>query len=80
LFDSRQIQSGRERRRDAGYTIAHQGRHATIDHVLVSEEFNPASRHAIGEVVDVSYLNQHLIEATPAASDHGQVLVSLRLY
>lgn len=80
LFDCRQIQSGRERRRDAGYTIAHDGRHATIDHVLVSEEFNPASRHAIGEVVDVTYLNQHLIDATPAASDHGQVLVTLRLH
>ncbi|SDF91829.1 MULTISPECIES: endonuclease/exonuclease/phosphatase family protein [unclassified Duganella] len=80
LFDCRQIQSGRERRRDAGYTIAHEGRHATIDHVLVSEEFNPASHHAIGEVVDVTYLNQHLIDATPAASDHGQVLATLRLY
>ncbi|QJD89732.1 endonuclease/exonuclease/phosphatase family protein [Duganella dendranthematis] len=80
LFDSRQIQSGRERRRDSGYTIAHDGRHATIDHVLVSEEFNPASRHAIGEVAEVTYLNEHLALATPAASDHGQVLVSLRLY
>ncbi|MBV7537448.1 endonuclease/exonuclease/phosphatase family protein [Duganella sp. sic0402] len=79
LFDCRQIQSGRERRRDAGYTIAHDGRHATIDHVLVSEEFHPASRHAIGEVVDVAYLNQHLVDSTPAASDHGQVLVTLRL-
>ena len=80
LFDSRQIQSGRERRRDSGYTIAHEGRHATIDHVLVSEEFHPASRHAIGEVAEVTYLNEHLALATPAASDHGQVLVSLRLY
>ena len=25
----------------------------TIDHVLVSEEFNPASRYAVGEVLDV---------------------------
>ncbi len=80
LFDSRQIQAGRERRRDSGYTIAHDGRHATIDHVLVSEEFHPASRHAIGEVAQVSYFNEHLAQATPAASDHGQVLVTLRLY
>jgi predicted extracellular nuclease len=80
LFDSRQIQSGRERRRDSAYTIAHDGRHATIDHVLVSEEFHPGSRHAIGEVTDVTYLNEHLQDATPAASDHGQVLVRLRLY
>ena len=52
----------------------------TIDHVLVSEEFNPASRHAIGVVLDVNYLNDHLLQERPEASDHGQVLVRIRLY
>jgi endonuclease/exonuclease/phosphatase family metal-dependent hydrolase len=52
----------------------------TIDHVLVSEEFNPASRGAVGEVLDVTYLNDHLLQDKPEASDHGQVLVRLRLY
>ncbi|MYM30192.1 endonuclease/exonuclease/phosphatase family protein [Duganella sp. CY15W] len=80
LFDSRQLQAGRESHRDGGYTIAHEGRYATIDHVLVSEEFHPASRHAMGEVLEVSYLNQHLMQEKPEASDHGQVLVRLRLY
>jgi hypothetical protein len=46
----------------------------------VSEEFNPASRHAIGEVLDVSYLNDHLLQDRPEASDHGQVVARLRLY
>ncbi|MRW92652.1 endonuclease/exonuclease/phosphatase family protein [Duganella sp. FT80W] len=80
LFDCRQIQLGRDTPRDGGYTISHDGRYATIDHVLVSEEFHRGSRHAVGEVLDVSYLNQHLREARPEASDHGQVLVRLRLY
>ncbi|MTV40161.1 endonuclease/exonuclease/phosphatase family protein [Duganella radicis] len=80
LFDCRHLQSGQEQRGDGGYTITHEGRHATIDHVLVSEEFHPASRHVLGEVVQVSYLNQHLQPQQPEASDHGQVLVRLRLH
>lgn len=79
LFDCRQLQQRRDLLRDGGYTISHDGRQATIDHVLVSEEFHPASRHAIGQVLEVSYLNRHLQEALPEASDHGQVLVRLGL-
>jgi predicted extracellular nuclease len=80
LFDSRQIQSGRDGQRDGGYTITHEGHIMTIDHVLVSEEFHPASSSAVGEVLQVSYLNSHLQPQLPQASDHGQVLVRLRLY
>jgi predicted extracellular nuclease len=80
LFDCRHLQSGREQRGDGGYTITHEGRHATIDHVLVSEEFHPGSRHQLGEVVNVSYLNGHLQPQQPDASDHGQVLVRLRMF
>ncbi|WP_241151000.1 hypothetical protein, partial [Pseudomonas viridiflava] len=58
----------------------HEGHYTTIDHVLVSEEFNPASPNAVGEVLDVTYLNDHLLQDKPEASDHGQVLVRLRLY
>lgn len=79
LFDSNQIQEGRERLRHVGYTILHEGQYMTIDHVLVSEEFHPGSPHAQGRVLDVSYLNDHLLQDRPAASDHGQVLVRLRL-
>jgi predicted extracellular nuclease len=80
LFDCNQIQAGRDQLRNVGYTIVHEGHYMTIDHVLVSEEFNPASRHAVGEVLDVTYLNDHLLQEKPEASDHGQVLVRLRLY
>jgi endonuclease/exonuclease/phosphatase family metal-dependent hydrolase len=58
----------------------HEGRYTTIDHILVSEEFNAALPNAIGEVVDVIYLNDHLDLALPEASDHGQVLARIRLF
>jgi endonuclease/exonuclease/phosphatase family metal-dependent hydrolase len=80
LFDSKQIQQRQDDLRYLGYTNIHEGHTMTIDHVLVSEEFNPASRHAIGEVLDVNYLNDHLLQERPEASDHGQVLVRIRLY
>jgi len=80
MFDCNQIQLGRDALRQVGYTNIHEGHHMTIDHVLVSEEFNPASRYAVGEVLDVTYLNDHLLQDKPEASDHGQVLVRLRLY
>ncbi|MFM2088511.1 MAG: hypothetical protein RLZZ237_3380, partial [Pseudomonadota bacterium] len=49
------------------------------DHILVSEHFHPASPRAIGLVLDVVYLNDHLLQALPQASDHGQVLVRIKL-
>lgn len=80
MFDSNQIQQRQDQARHTGYTSTHEGRYSTIDHVLVSEEFNPASRYAIGEVLEVTYLNDHLRQQRPESSDHGQVLVRLRLY
>jgi predicted extracellular nuclease len=80
LFDCNQIQIGRDQLRNVGYTNIHEGHYMTIDHVLVSEEFNPASRNAVGEVLDVTYLNDHLLQDRPEASDHGQVLVRVRLF
>ncbi len=80
MFDCNQIQLGRDTLRQVGYTNIHEGHYMTIDHVLVSEEFNPASRYAVGEVLEVTYLNDHLLQDKPEASDHGQVLVRLRLY
>ncbi len=87
LFDSNRIRRSRHEERPAGprdagvnYTTVHEGHYSTIDHVLVSEEFNGVSPRAIGEVLDVSYFNEHLGTARPEASDHGQVLVRLGLY
>lgn len=80
LFESFRIQSRRDALRDVGYTHMHDGSYETIDHILVSEEFNPASRAAIGEVVEVMYLNDHMIFKQAHASDHGQVLVRILLH
>ncbi len=80
LFESYRIQSRRDPLRDVGYTHIHDGNYETIDHILVSEEFNPASRAAIGEVVEVMYLNDHMIFRQPHASDHGLVLVRILLH
>ncbi|MBC7858952.1 MAG: endonuclease/exonuclease/phosphatase family protein, partial [Burkholderiaceae bacterium] len=80
LFDSRRIQRLPECERAPGETIWHDGHGMTIDHILVSEEFNPASSRAIGEVLEVRYLNEHVRQAPPEASDHGQVLARIGLY
>ncbi|MEO7494153.1 MAG: endonuclease/exonuclease/phosphatase family protein [Massilia sp.] len=80
LFDSYQLQRRQDHLRHVGFSSLHDGQYTTIDHILVSEEFNPALPNAIGEVVDVVYLNDHLVLGLPEASDHGQVLARIRLY
>ncbi|CAN7555024.1 endonuclease/exonuclease/phosphatase family protein [Pseudoduganella sp. LjRoot289] len=79
MFDCAQIQLRQDHLRHVGYTTVHEGQYSTIDHVLVSEEFHPGSPRAIGEVLDVTYMNDHLSQQRPETSDHGQVLVRLRL-
>lgn len=80
---------------DGVFTILHGGEPERIDHVLVSEEFVPQSRHALGYVERVEVLNDHLLErrrgrAPMAAaqdgpdlgrilSDHAAVCVSIVL-
>jgi predicted extracellular nuclease len=80
LFDGYRIQSHSDPLRNIGYSYIHEGQYQTFDHIMVSEEFNPASRFAIGEVLDVVYLNDHLPLMLAEASDHGQVLLRVRLY
>lgn len=80
LFDACQLQRRQDHLRHVGFSMLHEGMYTTIDHILVSEEFNPALPNAIGEVVDVIYLNDHLVLELPAASDHGQVIARIRLY
>jgi endonuclease/exonuclease/phosphatase family metal-dependent hydrolase len=80
LFDTYQLQRRQDHLRHVGFSMLHDGNYTTIDHILVSEEFNPALPNAIGEVVDVVYLNDHLVLELPEASDHGQVLTRIRLY
>ncbi len=80
LFDAYQLQKTHDQLHHVGWSIVHEGQYTTIDHILVSEQFNPALPGAIGEVIDVVYLNDHLVLNLPAASDHGQVLARLRLF
>jgi endonuclease/exonuclease/phosphatase family metal-dependent hydrolase len=80
LHDAFQIQVADRRGASADFSLVHEGRNSTIDHILVSEEFNPASVNAIGEVAAVRYFNEHLIQGVPQSSDHGQVLARLRLF
>jgi endonuclease/exonuclease/phosphatase family metal-dependent hydrolase len=77
MFECYRLQSRRDPLRDVGYTHVHDGNFETKDHELVSEEYNPASPHALGEVLEVAYLNDHVILRTPEASDHGAVLVRI---
>jgi predicted extracellular nuclease len=79
LYDANQVQRA-DHARHLGFSSVHEGHYSTIDHILVSEEFNGALPNAIGEVVDVIYLNDHLDLALPEASDHGQVLARIRLF
>jgi endonuclease/exonuclease/phosphatase family metal-dependent hydrolase len=79
LYDACQMQRRQDRMRHVGFSMVHEGHYSTIDHILVSEEFNGALPNAIGEVVDVRYLNDHLEMELPEASDHGQVVARIRL-
>ncbi len=80
LFDAFQLQQRQDCMRHVGFSMLNDGNYSTIDHILVSEEFNPALPNAIGEVLDVVYLNDHLVLGLPEASDHGQVVARLRLF
>jgi endonuclease/exonuclease/phosphatase family metal-dependent hydrolase len=80
LYDANEIRAGICGVNSVGFSTVHEGRYSTIDHVLVSPEFNPALPGAIGEVVDVAYLNDHLTLGREGASDHGQVVARVRLF
>lgn len=80
LFDACQLQQRQGHLHGVGFSSLHEGQASTIDHILVSEEFNGALPNAIGEVLEVLYLNDHLVLALPEASDHGQVLARIRLF
>lgn len=79
LFDSYRFQRHPNPLHDADYTHMHEGSCETIDHILVSEAFHPASSSAIGEVLDVTYRNQHVALEQTGTSDHGIVLARIRI-
>jgi predicted extracellular nuclease len=80
LYDACALQRRQDRVRHVGFSNLHEGQYTTIDHILVSGEFNAELPEALGEIVDVVYLNDHLDLGLPEASDHGQVLAKLRLF
>ncbi len=80
LFDSYRLQPHADPLQRADYTHVHEGSDETIDHILVSEAFNPASQSAVGEVLNVGYMNQHLASEQTEASDHGIVLARIRIF
>jgi len=80
LFDSFRVQSRRRSPRGIGFSHIHDGAMETIDHVLVSDAFEPGSPAAIGEVMEVIYLNDHLSLRLPEATDHGIVLARIMLF
>ena len=47
---------------------------------MVSDAFERGAPGAIGEVLEVVYVNDHLGLRPPEASDHGLVLVRILLY
>lgn len=79
LYDANAIALRQDALRHAGYTNIHDSAYMTIDHILVSEHFHPASPRAIGVLQEVTYLNDHLLLGLPQASDHGQVLARIKL-
>jgi predicted extracellular nuclease len=80
LYDACQLQRRSDHLRHVGFSNVHDGQYTTIDHILVSGEFNANLPGALGEIVDVVYLNDHLGLGLAEASDHGQVLARLRLF
>jgi predicted extracellular nuclease len=80
LFESYNMLPCRRTARDVAYTHVHDGTFDTVDHILVSDEFNAGSDRAVGEVQEVIYLNDHIMMARPEASDHGLVMVRIALY
>ncbi|MBS0307397.1 MAG: endonuclease/exonuclease/phosphatase family protein [Proteobacteria bacterium] len=79
LFDCRRIQMHGNEAGAAGFTHMHDGACNTIDHVLVSKHFHPDYADAVGKVLEVRYLNDHILWQTPQASDHGIVLARIAL-
>lgn len=85
LYTAQQIQA-RESTRDTYFTHIFNGAYESLDHIMVSEEFYQLNPSRIGEVDYVRVLNDHIIdemqsfdEIPRTRSDHGQVVVKLRL-
>lgn len=79
LYDCAEIQSGGNSLRDVAYTDIYRRKFFTIDHILVTEEFSKATDYSIGQVRDVLYFNDHVMQNLPHTTDHGLVMARIRL-
>jgi predicted extracellular nuclease len=81
LFDAYSIQGENALKKNVAYSHIYQGSPEVLDQILLSEEFVPGSKFAIGDVRRVDYFNDHLHEGrNRGLSDHGFVRAVLRLY
>jgi len=79
LYNCADIQTCGNTLRDVSYTDIYRRNFFTIDHILVSEEFTKESHMAAGEVEEVLYFNDHVMQNLPYATDHGIVMARIKL-
>ncbi len=80
LFNAYDLLGDAAWKKDVAYSHIYQGAPAVLDQILVSEEFDPHSKHSIGDVRRVDYFNDHLHEGRDRTrSDHGFVRALLRM-
>ena len=80
LFHAADLQTEPGLRHDRPYSHVYQGWPELLDQVWVSEEFDPRSRFAVGEVRRVEVFNDHLLEGRDGTrSDHGFLRVLLQM-
>jgi endonuclease/exonuclease/phosphatase family metal-dependent hydrolase len=80
LFHAADLQTEPGLRHDRPYSHVYQGWPELLDQVWVSEEFDPRSRFAVGEVRRVEVFNDHLLEGRDGTrSDHGFLRVLMQM-
>lgn len=80
LFDAARIQARYGWMKDVAYTHIYQGMPEVIDQLLVSEEFLPDSKFALGQVERVDYFNDHLKwDYADRVIDHGIIRARIKL-
>ncbi|SNS24648.1 Endonuclease/Exonuclease/phosphatase family protein [Geodermatophilus saharensis] len=85
LYSAHEL-TARRSGRDVSYTHIFNGHYENLDHVLVSQEFYERNPQRIGEVMDLRYLNDHLVDSQVSnerrdrtVSDHAQLVAEIRL-
>ena len=85
LYSTYEIQA-RSSRRDVNYSHIFNGEYEALDHIYVSQEFYRFNPRRIGEVEQVQFYNDHVVDPTLTeehgdriVSDHGQVVATLEM-